>query len=54
MINHITCIYTLTKLYSCASHAALSGSNACSRVYPNVTHLLCRWHVDKYGKNLVM
>ena len=54
MINHITCIYTLTKLYSCASHVALSGSNACSQVYPNVTHLLCRWHVDKYGKNLVM
>ena len=29
-------------------HPALSGANACSKVYPGVTHILCRWHVDRY------
>lgn len=30
---------------------SLSGANACSQIYPGVTHLLCRWHVDKYVTN---
>ena len=34
-----------TSLYI---YPALSGANACSKVYPGVTHILCRWHVDRY------
>ena len=28
--------------------ADLVGANACAWVYPNVRHLLCRWHVDRH------
>ena len=29
------------------TYTDLVGANTCSRVYPNVCHLLCRWHVDR-------
>ena len=29
------------------SYTDLAGALACSRVYPQVTHLLCIWHVDR-------
>ena len=25
----------------------LAGANACQTVYPEVVHLLCKWHVDR-------
>lgn len=25
----------------------LAGVLACSHVYPNVCHILCRWHIDR-------
>ena len=25
----------------------LAGVNGCAAVYPNVTNLLCKWHVDR-------
>ena len=27
-----------------------AGAIACSRVYPDIRHVLCRWHVDRYKK----
>ena len=34
--------------------AACHGASAFSLVYPNASHLLCRWHVDRYGRTLCM
>ena len=40
------CNKNLTPYHHIFSDTAIIAG--CSAVYPNVNHLLCRWHIDRY------
>ena len=42
--NHIEVLIILVIIIIIVD---LAGVNGCTAVYPNVTNLLCKWHVDR-------
>lgn len=48
--NKLLATQVVRYIYSVYADSPIIG--ACAEVYPGVTHLLCRWHVDRYADSL--
>lgn len=48
--NKLLATQVVRYIYSVYADSPIIG--ACAEIYPGVTHLLCRWHVDRYADSL--